>query len=100
MYYYEVPENVINNFRKGLKLYKEGFSGNGLVEKTIDEAHSIVLHRRVTEEKLKRMRAWFARHDKAGYKRIVNPPSPGYVAFLLWGGSEGRAFANRVLKDE
>lgn len=100
MEHYNPPFTVINNFQKGLTLYNAGYGGKGLVSKTISDARHIVMWRVISKQKLIKMRAWFARHDKAGYKRIANPPSPGYVAYLLWGGAEGRKFAQDKLKND
>ena len=36
------------------------------------------------------MRAWHARHAVDKRPDWDNPPTPGYVAFLLWGGEPGR----------
>lgn len=95
--YHYLPYAVRSNLKKGIKLYKQGYAGMGLTSNTVAEARKMLLTGNVSESKLIKMRAWFARHDAAGYKRISNPPSPGYVAFLLWGGASGRTFAKRVL---
>ena len=46
------------------------------------------------------MHSYFARHavDKAGKSHVWgsnDDPSAGYIAWLLWGGDDGQAWAGR-----
>ena len=93
---FPIPKIVQDRFLAGYKLRQYG--GKGLQAKTISEAKTAFTKGYFTLDKIKRMRAWFARHDAAGYKRTVNPPSPGYVAWLLWGGKEGKTWANMIMR--
>ena len=93
---FPVPNNVQNQFFHGYNLRE--YAGKGLQPKTLREAKASFTKGYFTLDKIKRMRAWFARHDAAGYKRIANPPSPGYVAWLLWGGAEGKAWSNKIMR--
>jgi hypothetical protein len=49
----------------------------------------------VSYETIKRMAAFFSRHAKnfAG-----GEDDAGFVSMLLWGGTAGRAWANRIIK--
>lgn len=56
--------------------------------------------RNVSERTLKRMKAFFDRHDnvKESTARRRNPSSPASIAWDLWGGSAGRQWAQRELR--
>lgn len=75
--------------RRGLKLHEDGRSGDGLKPETVSRAKRIAARETLTPSHVREMRAWFRRHkvdrrpgwDKAGEE------SPGYTAWLLWGGA-------------
>lgn len=93
-------QEVINQFKKGLKLYEDGRGGKGLVQSTITWARKIAAGKDITPEKARKMSAWHARHEvdkKPGWDKS-GEETPGYVAFLLWGGSSGRKWADRLVK--
>lgn len=85
--------------RRGLKWAEEGRAGEGLVPRTVADARKMAEREALSEEKVRRMPAWFARHevdmssdanrdpDDPGY------PGPGRVAWALWGGDAGRTWA-------
>jgi hypothetical protein len=57
--------------------------------------------RDVSPDKLRRMRAWFARHEsdkRPGWDR-AGKETPGYVAWLLWGGDAGRSWAIKMVAE-
>lgn len=84
---------------KGLRWVDEGRGGDGLVAATLTDARRMVDGTELSEAKVRRMPAWFARHsvdmeasananpDDEGY------PGPGRVAWALWGGDAGRSWA-------
>lgn len=96
---YRAPQAVREAARKGLRLHEEGRSGDGLKPQTVREARTIAAGGAVSPDKLRRMRAWFARHasDRTAGWDTPGRETPGYVAWLLWGGDAGRAWANRVV---
>jgi hypothetical protein len=87
-----VPSFIRANAERGLKMYEDGLAGDGLVSRTVTEARALA-RGEVTEDKVKRMRAWFARHrSDLQSPKNSNPdnedyPGPGAVAWLLWGGN-------------
>ena len=87
-----VPSYIAANARKGIKLHKEGKSGDGLVPKTVREAGQMA-GGSVSYNKLVRMNAWFLRHKsdlsapKNGNPKDKKFPGPGAVAWYLWGGN-------------
>ena len=95
------PQPVRDAARKGLRLYEQGRGGDGLVDATIREARDMAGRRDVTPDKLRRMVAWFARHEsdrRPGWDK-PGKETPGYVAWLLWGGDPGRRWATQMVAD-
>lgn len=88
----EVPSYIAANAKRGLKYNAEGLGGDGLVDRTIREARKMA-GGTVSYNKLKRMSAWFARHEsdlkspKNNNPDHENYPGAGAVAWLLWGGN-------------
>ena len=88
--------------RRGLELNRQGFGGDGLTDKTKQEARDMA-EGRVSEDKWRRIAPWIARHlvdldapknnnpDDAGY------PGAGLVAHLLWGSGPSKRAAQRTL---
>lgn len=83
----DAPAWLRRNARRGLDWHEQGFSGDGLTDKTLREARDMA-RGVVSEDKARRMAAWFARHmvDLEGTGRDTDPPTPGMVAHALWGG--------------
>jgi HK97 family phage prohead protease len=86
-----VPSFIRANAERGLKYLDEGFGGDGLTDGTKREARELAAGR-VTENKVRKMAPWFARHKVDGQapknKDSSNSqyPGAGLVAWLLWGG--------------
>ena len=88
--------------RRGLELNRQGFGGDGLTDKTKQEARDMA-DGRVSEDKWRRIAPWIARHlvdldapknndpNDAGY------PGAGLVAHLLWGSGPSKRAAQRTL---
>ena len=49
----------------------------------------------VSYETIKRMAAFFSRHEK---NKSGGENDAGYVSWMLWGGDAGKAWANRIIK--
>lgn len=99
-----------NNAKRGLAL-REKYGRGGLdasqakaegVGSGVARARDII-NGNLSLDTVKRMYAFFSRHEKNYDPRKRMPdggPTAGTVAWLLWGGSAGLAFARRVLKQE
>jgi len=86
------------NAKRGLKL-REQFKRGG-TEVGVRRAHQLADRRAVSKADVKSMHSYFARHgvDKKGAAHewgSATDPSAGYIAWLLWGGDEGKAWADR-----
>ena len=90
-----VPAYIASNARRGLDLIE--FAGDGLRPATIREARALA-GGNASEDKVRRMAAWFARHlvdlDSPRADEYLRGeserPTPGQVAWLLWGGDIGQ----------
>lgn len=89
-----VPKYVADAAKRGLDLLE--YKGSGLTPKTVREARELAAGT-ASPDKVRRMAAWFARHtgdlsspDAQAYVRgDKDRPTPGQVAWLLWGGPLG-----------
>jgi hypothetical protein len=85
--------------RQGLRL-RERF-GRGGTEIGVARATELKNREKLAPSTTRRMVSYFARHevDKRG-KHFGNEdnPSAGHIAWLLWGGDEGRAWALELKK--
>jgi hypothetical protein len=84
--------------RRGLRL-REKFDRGG-TDVGVRRAHQLAGRRDVTPTEVKAMHAFFARHavDKDGKAHewgSDSDPSAGFIAWLLWGGDAGKAWADR-----
>lgn len=95
----EVPNSVRRNAAVGLTLRKEFKRGGTAVG--VARANQLSRGGPVSDKTIKRMVSYFARHavDKNA-ERFGNKkdPSPGYIAWLLWGGDSGQRWANSEWK--
>lgn len=103
------PVEVRRQFAEGLRLLSLGLGGDGLRGETVQWAERLARGEPATPEKLRLMRAWFARHGASPLEadarhRQANqiaqgaPPrrAPALVAWLLWGGDAGRSWASQM----
>lgn len=87
--------------KKGLRLHEEGKSGSGLKPETVRRAKKLAAREEMNRDWIVEMNAWFKRHasdKKPGWDK-AGSETPGYVAFLLWGGSAGASFSARKVKE-
>lgn len=97
------PATVAAAARRGLELRREFGRGGTLVG--VARARDLGNRRTLSVDTARRMVAYFERHEvdlEAPAAKPGHPdyPSPGRIAWLLWGGDAGRAWANKILKQE
>lgn len=85
------PKSVAECAEKGLELREKHRRGGT----EVGHARAVQLKNRepVSDRDIKSMYSYFARHavDKRGkYWGMKDKPSPGYIAWLLWGGDPGK----------
>ena len=97
------PATVAAAARRGLELRAE--YGRGGTAVGVARARDLGNRRTLTIETVKRMLAYFTRHEidlGAPAAKRGNPgyPSAGYIAWLLWGGDAGRSWANKIVRQK
>jgi hypothetical protein len=95
------PQNVRSNAKRGLELRRE--FGRGGTEVGVARARDLSNGKSIPLETINRMVSYFARHevDKKGENwGNASNPSKGYIAWLLWGGDAGKAWANSIAERE
>ena len=105
---FTVPQAVRNAAKRGLELRKEHGRG-GLdthqakkegVGSGVQRASNLI-QGKVSYATVKRMLAFFRRHEKNKNSKMPNgEPGAGRIAWLLWGGDAGFAWAKRIVKQE
>jgi HK97 family phage prohead protease len=86
--------------RTGLRLHNEGKSGDGLKPETVRRANIIAAREELTEEHVREMSAWFARHEadrRPGWNK-AGEETPGFVAWMLWGGDAARVWSGKKVE--
>lgn len=91
------PQGVRDAFARGVELFEAGHGGDGLRPATIAWARRLAAGEDASPAKLVKMRAWHARHAVDRRPGWANPPTPGYVAYMLWGGEPGRVWAETMV---
>ena len=92
------PQAVRSNAKRGLELRAK--YNRGGTEVGVARARDLSNGKSLSLDTLKRMSTFFARHevDKKGEGWGVD--SAGYVAWLLWGGDAGWAWAKRIISEQ
>lgn len=94
------PEAVQREALKGVALHEAGKSGDGIKPETIRRANSIANGEPQSEQWVtSEAPAWFARHEsdwEEGVDDVEGQESPGYVAWLLWGGDAGKEWVEEM----
>jgi hypothetical protein len=91
------PKPVREACKRGLAL-KDEFGGKGLREPTVQKARDFVAGKPNDPAHARKMRAWFKRHDVDRRPGWEDPPTPGYVARLLWGGDAGQQWVEKLME--
>lgn len=94
---FKPTRKMASNAKKGLELRAKFHRGG--TDVGVRRAQQLAEQAGLGEEDVKSMHSYFARHavDKDGKAHewgSDEDPSAGYVAWLLWGGDEGRAWAD------
>lgn len=97
------PSSVRAAARRGLELRKKHGKGGLTTQEAgrqgigsgVARATSLANGEAVSYETIKRMAAFFSRHEK---NKSGGEDDAGRIAWLLWGSDAGRAWANRIIK--
>ena len=97
------PSSVRAAARRGLELRKKHKKGGLSTQEAgkqgigsgVARASDLAGGGKVSYATIKRMAAFFSRHEK---NKSGGENDAGYIAWQLWGGDAGRAWANRIIK--
>ena len=97
------PRGVVAELKKGLEWHKQGHSGDGLRPATVSWARRMANGSDISPEKARLMRAWLARHESDKDGKGFRPgeegfPSPGRVAWALWGGGPAKPWSAKLVR--
>jgi len=81
--------------KRGLALHEQGFSGDGLVPQTVEDARKMAAGT-VAEAKWRKISPWISRHIVDLDAVQGDEITAGLVAMLLWGGGSSKASARRA----
>lgn len=89
---------MANNAEKALKIREsKPDSQKGMTSVGLARARDLMNRRPLSEETVRRMKAYFDRHEIDKQGSTWNEQGKGYQAWLGWGGDAGRAWANRIV---
>lgn len=86
------------NAKRGLELHEK--FGRGGTDVGVARAEQLATGGPLTPADIKSMYSYFARHavDKEAKSHVwgdESDPSAGYIAWMLWGGDEGKTWVDR-----
>lgn len=94
------PAGVKSAAQRALVLIKEGKAGSGFTDTGRARAAQLAGGGAVSRTTIKRMNAYFSRHKgdkKPGWGK-KGEETPGYVAWLAWGGDPGAAWSRKMVR--
>ena len=98
---YRPTQGMAEEAKKGLEWRRE--YGRGGTRIGVTRANQLAKRENLTEETVKRMASFFARHegnkDAEGFRPGEKGfPSAGRIAWALWGGDAGQTWANAIVE--
>ncbi|MEY5060561.1 MAG: hypothetical protein RIS45_482, partial [Planctomycetota bacterium] len=90
-------EEMANAAKRGLELRKK--HGRGGTEVGVARARDLSNRKTLSPSTVRRMNSYFARHEVDKQGEGWGEDSAGYIAWLLWGGDPGKAWAKRKDKE-
>jgi hypothetical protein len=96
---YSPPEGVRSAARRALQLIADGKAGGGFTDVGRARAKQLAAGTAVSLATIRRMHSFFSRHagDKKNGWSDAGKETPGYVAWLAWGGDAGAAWAKGIV---
>lgn len=106
---FKPPKSVADAAARGLELRKKNKGKGGLsgsqakkegVGSGVQRAVNLKNRNVLSPSTVRRMKAFFDRHEKNKKADKGTPltEDKGYIAWMLWGGDPGRAWANKIVK--
>ena len=92
------PQGVQDAAKKALEWMKDGKAGDGFTPVGRKRASDLARGATVSEDTIRRMKAYFDRHQPDKKSPHWDEPSPGKVAWYAWGGDAGYSWAKSVVE--
>lgn len=98
---HQPPKGVQEVGRRAVRWIEEGRAGKNFTDVGRHRADQLAQGEPLSEEQVKKMKSYFARHevdkDADGFKQgTPGFPSPGRVAWDAWGGDEGKRWVGTI----
>lgn len=95
------PKGVQEVGQRAVRWIEEGKAGRNFTDTGRTRAHQLAEGKDLSDEQVKKMQAYFKRHDvdkdAEGFTRGSEGfPSPGRVAWDAWGGDAGRRWVDGI----
>lgn len=97
---YTPPAGVQRAGKRALELLKDGKAGSNFTGAGRARASQLANGHALSKATIKRMHSYFSRHSvdrKPGWSD-KGKESPGYVAWLAWGGDAGKAWSAKMVR--
>ena len=91
------PAGVQQAAKRALEWMADGKAGGGFTSVGRKRASDLARGAHVSEVTIRRMKAYFDRHQPDKNSPHWNEPSPGKVAWYAWGGDAGYSWAKKVV---
>lgn len=93
-------QGMIEEAERAVRWIEEGLAGDGMTDAVKRWARRVANGEALSEDKVRLMPPWFARHEVDREGEGFNPgepgyPSPGRVAWAAWFGDAGRTWSER-----
>ena len=92
------PQGVQDAAKKALEWMADGKAGSGFTSVGRKRASDLARGASVSEVTIRRMKAYFDRHQPDKKSPHWDEPSPGKVAWYAWGGDAGYSWAKSVVE--
>lgn len=93
------PQEVRNAAQKALEWLKDGKAGSGFTAVGRKRASDLANGHAVSYDTIKRIKAYFDRHQPDKKSPHWDEPSPGKVAWYAWGGDPAYSWAKGIVRD-
>lgn len=95
------PKGVQEVGQRAVRWIEDGNAGRNFTDTGRHRAHQLANGESLSDEQVKKMKAYFARHsvdkEAEGFKHGTDGfPSPGRVAWDAWGGDEGERWVGTL----
>ena len=94
------PKAVQEAAQRALEMIADGKAGSGFTDVGRKRASDLARGASVSLTTIRRMKAYFDRHQGDKDSPHWDDPSPGHVAWLAWGGDAGWSWARKILGEE